>query len=81
MIEKDDLKGKYVSFRDKHGAFRTERVVKVQGNYLTVRHIVTISGKTYKLKKQRIHLDQVQGRCLPKREMEEIKWQKKNQTK
>lgn len=77
MIKKDNLKGKYITFRDKHGAFRTERVVNITGNYLTVRHIVTINGKTYKFSKQRVHLRDVLGRCLPKRGLEEIEWQKK----
>lgn len=74
MISKNDLKGKYVTFIDKHGARRTQRVVRVNGSYLTVRHIITINGTTRKFPKHRIHRDHVIGRQRPKLGLEEIKW-------
>lgn len=74
MISKNDLKGKYVTFIDKNGARRTQRVIRVNGNYLTVRHIITINGKTMKFKKHRMYKDKVIGRQRPKRDLEEIRW-------
>jgi hypothetical protein len=74
MIPKKDLKNKYVTYRDKDGKIRTERVVKVTGNYLTVRHIITINGKTRKFPKHRIYKDRVIGRQRPKLGLEEILW-------
>ena len=32
MISKNKLKGKYVTFRDKNGATRTAKVIKITGN-------------------------------------------------
>ena len=74
MIHKKDLKGKYVTFIDKNGARRTERVIRINGSYLTVRHIITINGKTRKYPKQRVHKSKVIGRQFPKSGLEEIKW-------
>ena len=69
MINKDDLMGKYVTYRDKNGATRTNKVVKITGNTVTVKDAVGI--------RRRIDSDKVFGRCFPKRGMEEIKWRGK----
>jgi len=73
MIEKKDLKGKYVLFTDKDGKFRTERVVKVYSSHVTVRHIIKIK-KVWKLPKTRIHKSKVLGRQFRKKGLESIKW-------
>lgn len=77
MISKNDLKGKYVIYVDKYGKQRTERVVKINGNYLTVRHSFRINGKLYKTPKRRIHLDAVIGRIVSKCRTEQIDWSPK----
>ena len=66
MISKRQLKNKFVTYRDKDDKIRTEKVIKVTGNYLTVRNAV----KT----KHRIYKDRVLGRQFRKRGIEEIKW-------
>ena len=74
MIAKDKLKGKYVTFLDKHAKFRTQKVVKINGLMLTV--IDAVGTRT------RIHPDKTKnkrygvkifGRQL-KKKVEEIKW-------
>jgi hypothetical protein len=77
MIHKSDLKNKYVTFKDKDGRTRTERVVRVDGSYATVRHIITINGKTRKFPKHRIHKDQIIGRQFRKKGTEEIDWNRR----
>ena len=74
MISKNDLRGKYVTYIDDHGARRTERVVRIDGNHLTVRHIITINGRTRRFPKCRIYKDRVLGRQLPKKGLEPIRW-------
>jgi len=66
MISKKELKGKYITYRDKDGKMRTEKVVKVAGNYLTVINAVKVKHRVYK--------DKVIGRQFPKRGLEDIKW-------
>ena len=66
MIGKNELKGKYVTFIDNEGKWRTQRVVKVTGNYLTVINAVKV--------RKRVHLEKVIGRQYRKRGIEEIKW-------
>ncbi len=51
MIHKDDLKGKYVEYRDRQGAFRIGKVQRVIGNTLTIANVLK--------QKERVHLDQV----------------------
>lgn len=66
MISKNELKGKYVTYRDKNGATRTNKVIKIVGNTLTVKDAVDV--------KRRIKKEDVFGRCFRKRGLEEIKW-------
>lgn len=66
MISKKQLKGKFVTYIDKHGKWRTEKVIKVTENYLTVKNAV----KT----KHRIYKDRVVGMQFRKRGREEIQW-------
>ena len=69
MIEKNDLKGKFITFVDREGKWRTQRVVNVTGNYLTVVNAVKV--------KRRIYKDRVIGRQFRKRGIEEIRWKRK----
>ena len=66
-ISKDLLKGKYVSFIDKRGTYRCQKVMSIRGNVLTV--------KDSQGKKQRIPLHTVRGRQLKKKlqPIEELK--------
>ena len=66
MINKTDLKGKFVTFTDKDAKWRTEKVVKVTGNYLTVINAVKV--------KRRIYKDRVIGRQFRKKGIEKINW-------
>ena len=72
MIHKNDLKNKYVQYMDKEGKWRTEKVVRVSGNYLTVQTRVKIK-KRWDFPKHRIHLSRVHGRYR-KNGLEEIEW-------
>lgn len=54
-IGKDKLKGHYVSFQDKIGKFRTEKVVRIAGRTLTVKNCLG--------RRMRINLDFVRG-CI-----------------
>ena len=72
MISKNDLKGKYVTYRDKNGATRTWKVRKIVGNYLTITDALNV--------RRRIHLKDVLGRQFRKRGLEPIEW-KEIQTK
>jgi hypothetical protein len=73
MIHKTELKGKYVTYVDKQYKIRTEKVVRVSGNYLTVRTTRRIKN-LHKFPKRRIYKDQVLGRQHRKKGMEKIKW-------
>ena len=66
MINKKELIGKHVLYIDKDSKQRIGKVVKITGNYLTVRNAV----KT----KYRIYKDRVIGRQFRKRRIREIKW-------
>lgn len=50
---KNNLLGKYVGYRDNDGKFRTERVVKIVGNTLTVKNALGY--------RRRVHLSHVVG--------------------
>lgn len=65
MINKKELKGKYVSYYDSNGKQRIGKVRKVVGNYLT---IVNATGV-----RKRIYRDKIIGRQL-KNKVEEIQW-------
>jgi len=66
MINKNDLKGKYISYIDKDGKTRTDRVVRIAGSYLTIINAVKV--------KHRIHKSKVLGRQFRKRGLEQIEW-------
>lgn len=70
-IHKDQLKGKYVTYIDKQQAFRTHKVIKINGKTLTV--IDAVGTRT------RIHPDKnkILGRQL-KKKIEEIIWETLN---
>ncbi len=57
-IHKSKLVGKYVSFLDKDGKQRTQKVTKIVGNKLTVKDCLGT--------RKRIYLDDVRGRQLKK---------------
>ena len=40
MIPKDNLKGKFVTYLDKQGKYRTHKVVKINGLTLTVKNVL-----------------------------------------
>lgn len=40
MIHKKDLKNKHVYFLDKESKFRTEKVVRISGNTVTVKNVL-----------------------------------------
>lgn len=67
MISKDKLKGKYVTYLDKNGKYRTHKVVRVTGRVLTVNDVLGV--------RHRIHPDRFKifGRQR-KKEIEEIIW-------
>lgn len=66
-ISKDKLKGKYVTFIDKQQAFRTQKVVRVEGRTLTVKDAVGTKTRIHPSK------NKILGRQL-KRKIEEIEW-------
>lgn len=66
MIGKKQLKGKFVTFIDNEGKWRTQKVVRITGNYLTVKNAVKV--------KHRIYKDCVLGRQFRKRGLEKIRW-------
>ncbi len=71
MIQKTELKGKYVEYLEKQGKASTgkrriELVVKVTGSWLTVRNVLG--------RRRRIHRDQVLCRMRPKLGAEDIEW-------
>ena len=57
MINKNDLKGKFVEFRDKNGATRICKVYKVTGKTLTVGTVMQIKRQRHRLHWERIHPD------------------------
>lgn len=66
MINKEDLVGKYILFLDKDEKMRTQKVIKRDGNWFTVKNAVG--------KKTRVYKDKIIGRQYPKRGIERIKW-------
>lgn len=67
MISKDKLKGKFVTYLDKDGKYRTHKVIRVTGKTLTVKDIFGV--------KHRIHPDKcyIFGRQR-KKDIEGIIW-------
>jgi len=67
LIPKDKLKGKFVTYLDKDGKYRSHKVVKVAGLTLTVKDVLG--------EKHRIHpkKNTIFGRQL-KKTIEEIEW-------
>ena len=67
MIPKDKLKGKYITYLDKNGQYRTHKVIRVTGKVLTVKDVLNV--------RHRIHPDKfkILGRQL-KKSIEEIVW-------
>ena len=91
MIHKSKLKNKYVRFRDKDGKDRVGKVVRIDGNTLTVRNA---NGEKQRIKDGDVHLHAIKdrsgrltksiqvtvkifGRQLPKKGIEEIDWNSK----
>jgi len=74
-ISKDDLKGKYVSYLDSDGKYRIHKVIKINGNNLTVVDVNKV--------RHRIHPDtnKIFGRQFPKKGLEEIIWNKPKKKK
>lgn len=68
MIEKNDLKGKYVDYIDNDGKRRINKVTRVNGSWLSVKDCLG--------RRRRIHKDKVFGRMRPKQGLEEINWEK-----
>jgi len=67
MIPKDKLKGNYITFRDNDGKYRTQKVVKIVGNTITVKDAVGI--------RKRIHPDKIKIFGVQyKKKIEEIEW-------
>lgn len=66
-IDKTNLKGKYVTYLDKDGKYRSHKVIKITGNTLTVKDVLGA--------RHRIHPDKnkIFGRQL-KNKLVEIKW-------
>jgi len=67
MIDKNDLKGKYVTYLDKDAKYRTHKVTKITGKTLTVKDALGV--------KTRIHPKDTKifGRQR-KHDLEEINW-------
>ena len=66
-IDKSKLKGKYVTYLDKDGKYRTNKVIKITGNTLTITNALG--------EKHRIHPDKnkIFGRQL-KNKLVDIIW-------
>ena len=73
MIDKKDLKGKYITYIDKDSKTRTEKVIKVYSSYVTVRTVKTIKT-LHRFPKTRVHKNKILGRQHRKSGREEIKW-------
>ena len=79
MFPKDKLDGNYVLYRDADGKFRTERVIRIVGNTLTVKNTLGERTRIWEGKKSirtgvAIHIF---GRVTPTSktdEAEEIEW-------
>ena len=66
MINKDNLKNKYITYIDKHERTRTSKVVRIAGNTLSVKRADGVVERVYK--------DKVLGRQFRKTGMEDIQW-------
>lgn len=66
MIQKKDLKGRFVSYLDSEGKQRIDKVIRISGNTLTVRNVIG--------RRRRVKQNKVLGRMRPKLGMEEIEW-------
>lgn len=66
-MNKDKLKGKFVTYIDKDSSYRTHKVIKITGKTLTVEDALGV--------KHRIHPDKLRilGRQR-KKELEDIEW-------
>ena len=79
MIHKNNLKGKYVTFKDKEFKYRTQKVIKITGLMLTVVDVLGMKTRIhpYKYKesrgKERKFGVKIIGR-QKKKELEEIQW-------
>jgi hypothetical protein len=67
MINKDNLKGKYVTYLDKNGQYRSHKVVKIAGLTLTVQNVL---GERHRIHPKK---NKIFGR-QKKKELEEIDW-------
>jgi len=65
MIPKHELKGRFVSYLDPDGKQRTEKVIRVTGNILTVRNVIG--------RRRRVKHTRVLGRMI-RNKLEEIQW-------
>jgi hypothetical protein len=66
MIEKNDLKGKYVDYIDNDEKRRINKVTRVNGSWLSVKDCLG--------RRRRVHKDKIFGRMRPKLGLEEINW-------
>ena len=66
MIHKSELKGKYVRHFDSQGKMRTSKVVRIQGNTLTIVNALKV--------KSRVHKNKVEGQEFRKRGLRPIDW-------
>ena len=69
MIPKQILKGRFVSYLDTDGKQRTEKVVRVAGNTLTVRNVLG--------RRRRVKHTRVLGRYRKNKPLEMILWKEK----
>ena len=69
MVHKMDLKGKYVRFLDKQGKYRTQRVIRIDGSFLTVIDVLK--------RKSRVHKDRVIGQETRKSGLNSIDWNRR----
>ena len=66
-MHKDQLKGKFVTYLDKDGKYRSHKVIKVSGLTLTVKDCLGVRHRIHPKK------NKIFGRQL-KNKMEEIEW-------
>ena len=68
MIPKNELKGKFVTYRDRHEKIRTGKVTRITGNTVSVKRANGVVERVYK--------DKIFGRQFRKRGLEVIQWGK-----
>ena len=66
-MHKDRLKGKFITYLDKDGKYRSHKVIKVSGLTLTVKDVLGVRHRIHPKK------NKIFGRQL-KNKMEEIEW-------